>query len=280
MEVEATTGRVVVDGPTLRSARVSQDVPLRRIARTAGMSHGHLSKVEHGEHGRPVTPAILYAYEKCLGIKIAEAVGSGELAQEHRPKQGKDWRPGQLSDFQRRAWRSQVAAVGAGGSVGMPLDRLLHSAGQVRVARPVTDGLRVPLERVAAVLEEAGDLAGAVAHALLWWVIRLRADVDADPLVHAVMARLARRAAREAYTASRHESARVLWLLALEAATAADHPDLRALVLADIAAHHVDVGYHEDALITLRAAEGDERISEETRAALKTVRSGLEPDPS
>jgi predicted transcriptional regulator len=39
---------VVVDGPSLRSARQSQDVPLRKIARNAGMSHGHLSKVERG----------------------------------------------------------------------------------------------------------------------------------------------------------------------------------------------------------------------------------------
>jgi transcriptional regulator with XRE-family HTH domain len=44
-----------VDGPTLRAIRESTGTALRRIARHAGMSHGHLSKVEHGEHGRPVT---------------------------------------------------------------------------------------------------------------------------------------------------------------------------------------------------------------------------------
>ncbi|MGH3682613.1 MAG: helix-turn-helix domain-containing protein, partial [Natronosporangium sp.] len=42
-----------LDGPTLRAVRESIGVPLRRIARQAGMSHGHLSKVERGEHGRP-----------------------------------------------------------------------------------------------------------------------------------------------------------------------------------------------------------------------------------
>jgi hypothetical protein len=31
------------------------------------MSHGHLSKVERGEHGRPVTPAIIAAYERVTG---------------------------------------------------------------------------------------------------------------------------------------------------------------------------------------------------------------------
>ena len=47
------------DGPTLRAIRESMGVPLRRIARHANMSQGHLSKVERGEHGRPITPAIL-----------------------------------------------------------------------------------------------------------------------------------------------------------------------------------------------------------------------------
>lgn len=49
------------DGPTLRSLRESAGVALRKVARIAGMSHGHLSKVERGEPGRPVTPAVLAA---------------------------------------------------------------------------------------------------------------------------------------------------------------------------------------------------------------------------
>src|SRR5690606_27124943 len=60
-------------GPTLRSVRESVRVPLRRVARLAGMSHGHLSKVERGEHGRPVTPAILNAYEKATGVRLTGA---------------------------------------------------------------------------------------------------------------------------------------------------------------------------------------------------------------
>jgi hypothetical protein len=40
------------------------------------MSHGHLSKVERGEHGRPVTPAITAAYERVTGVKLAEAAAS------------------------------------------------------------------------------------------------------------------------------------------------------------------------------------------------------------
>jgi predicted transcriptional regulator len=49
IEAQTTDARtVIVDGPALRSARQSQNVPLRRIATRNGMSHGHLSKVERG----------------------------------------------------------------------------------------------------------------------------------------------------------------------------------------------------------------------------------------
>jgi transcriptional regulator with XRE-family HTH domain len=149
---------IVVDGPTLRSVRDSQGMPLRRIARVAGMSHGHLSKVETGAPGRPVTPRIIYAYEKVLGIRPAEAVAAGEVLSEHRLRKGKCWRPGLMTEHQRRTWRSQVAAVGAGGAVGMPVARLLHSAGQVSVLGPVTVEQVASLERV----EEVGGPARTV----------------------------------------------------------------------------------------------------------------------
>jgi transcriptional regulator with XRE-family HTH domain len=164
---------VIVDGPALRSARDSQGVPLRRIARQAGMSHGHLSKVERGEYGRPVTPAILHAYERVLGFKVADVVASGDLAayDERRTatRSRPDWRPGQLSAFQRQSWRAQVASVGAGGSAGAPSRRLLDAAG--RVAAAVNPG---------------------------------------DPAAMRALERVGGAADR----ASRHESARVLWLTA------------------------------------------------------------------
>lgn len=57
----------VMDGPSLRTLCESFDVPLRWVARTAGMSHGHFGQVERGEYGRSVTPKIQAAYEEILG---------------------------------------------------------------------------------------------------------------------------------------------------------------------------------------------------------------------
>jgi transcriptional regulator with XRE-family HTH domain len=279
-QVRTTAGQeVIVDGPTLRSARQSQNVPMRKVARVAGMSHGHLSKVERGEHGRPVTPAILLAYERVLGIKIADAVASGELAryEERRTKQsGKVWRPGQLSAYQRQTWRAQIAAVGAGGSIGISARRMLDSAGRVTTAIDSDDVATMQsLERIVTVIESGGGLTGTAAHALLGWAIRLPPERTAGnpAALNAVVARLARAAATAAYAANRHESARVLWLLGLNAAAAADHADLRALVLSDIAEQHAAIGYVADAVAILRLADGDERIDGVTRARLKAVRA-------
>jgi transcriptional regulator with XRE-family HTH domain len=99
------------DGPTLRAIRESMGVPLRRVARQAGMSHGHLSKVERGEHGRPITPAILAAYEKVTGVSLADAAAA--LA-EHREgvigRRGNTWQPGQLTDMRRLAFNAALGA--------------------------------------------------------------------------------------------------------------------------------------------------------------------------
>jgi hypothetical protein len=109
---------------------------------------------------------------------------------------------------------------------------------------------------------------------LLGWAIRLPPErTGGKPVaLDAVVARLARAAAAAAYAANRHESARVLWLLGLNAA-AADHADLRALVLSDVAEQHAALGYEGDAVAILRLAEGDERIAGDTRARLKAVRA-------
>lgn len=273
-EVQTNDGQtVMIDGPTLRSARQSQNVSIRRLATVAGVSHSHLSKVENGELGRPVTPAILNAYEKALRIKIADAVAAGELAPDQNLRPGrKYWHPGQMTDHQRLAWRSQVAAVAAGGSAGMPDVRLLHSAGHVAAPTPLADDQVVSVEQVADLLDGLDGLAGAVAHHLLAWTIRL----EPEPRVAAVTARLARRAAAAVLAEHRHESARSLLLLALSAAAKADHPDLQALILADIADQQVTLGYPDDALVALRQAAGDDRISEEARGQLKAIRARAE----
>jgi hypothetical protein len=76
-----------------------------------------------------------------------------------------------------------------------------------------------------------------------------------------------------AFDAHRHDTARHLWTLALEPAVAADEPDLRAHVLADIAAGHNHQADPEDSLYLIRLADGDERTSPAVRAILHGVRA-------
>lgn len=262
---------VMVDGLTLRAARESRNVTMRKVAKVAGFTHGHLSKVERGDDGREVTPAIVHAYEKALGTKIAGIVADGQPPPQ--PHGENAWRSGQMSDGQRRTWRRHVASAAAGSS-------LLRSAGRVPVPRPVTDEQLAALEQIATLLEGAGESAGAVAHALLPWARRLATGVGTSPRMYAVIARLARRAARDRYTAGQHEHARPLWLIGLSAATNADDPDLRALILADVATQHTALGYHDDAMATLRLARGDERLSEHTRATLRTAQALALAEPA
>jgi transcriptional regulator with XRE-family HTH domain len=274
-----------IDGATLRSVRTSQRVSLRRIARATGMSHGHLSAVERGVYGRLVTPAIINAYEKTLGVKLAE-VAAGEI----QPAAGKPrrlpWQSGQMTHAERRQLMVEIAATSAGAGDGTAATRRrLAHAGAMPVDLDNPGGLDV-LERVVDTLDQLAEPAGAVAHLLLNWALTLPDLLVNDRLhgvvfppevqarVQAVISRLARRAAHGAQAGGRQEAARSLYLLAL--AAAADDPDLRGEALADLAQQHVTVGYPEDALGVIRLAEGDERIGETTRARLKAVRSEAE----
>jgi hypothetical protein len=222
----------------------------------------------------------MHAYERALGFKIADVVASGDLAayEERRgaTRSRPDWRPGQLTAFQRQSWRAQVASVGAGGAGGEPSRQMLAAAGKVTAAVHADDPETMrELEQVVTAVESAGQSGGAAAHALMAWAIRLPPERDGGQAagLETAVARLARAAGAAAYRVGRHESARVLWLIGLHAAVSADHADLRALVLSDIAEQSATVGYPRDALVALRQAEGDERISEDTRARLKAVRA-------
>src|SRR4051812_19820190 len=53
-------------GQTLRSARITQNVPLKRIAEDLQVDPSYLSHVEHGR--RTVTSDIIAAYERNLSL--------------------------------------------------------------------------------------------------------------------------------------------------------------------------------------------------------------------
>lgn len=260
------------DGPTLRSVRENLGVPLRRIARRAGMSHGHLSKVERGEHGRPVTPAVINAYEQVTGVSLSGAIakvpdrGGGPAAR--RPP-GKTWRVGQLSDVRRRALTAAFGALSTGGYLGEPVRRLVESTGRpsTPVCPELLDAAQLDLlsaEVTALDLRFGGGLVSQASKAVLRWAVpmldAIGVDDPAGRRVYAAVAGLARRSAWSAFDTLAHEAARGLFRLASYAAVQCGDRDLRAHVLADVAAQYSYTGYHEDGLEIIRIVEGDERV--------------------
>jgi transcriptional regulator with XRE-family HTH domain len=277
---DAQVERAQVDGPSLRAVRESMSVPLRRISRTAGMSHGHLSKVERGEYGRPVTPAILNAYEQVLGVKInVDLINDATMLESTRHKA--TWRPGELGPFRRRNYIANVGMLCAGGVLDQPYGRLVDSAGTVvepnRLGIPEAGQLAQMAETLATLdLRHAGTLAGPLAFVLVRWSARLlvlvRPDDPASGPLHAAVSLVTLRAAWWKVDIGQHDAGRTLFRMALFCATQSFDADLRARVLADIAAHHACVGYGYEALDILRFAQGDERVSPEVQTLLAEVR--------
>jgi transcriptional regulator with XRE-family HTH domain len=268
------------DGPTLRSVRESVRVPLRRVARLAGMSHGHLSKVERGEHGRPVTPAILAAYEKATGVRMTDSkiIGFGDGSAD---TSGAEWRRGRLSDARRRGFNATVAAVAVGGPVGEPILRMIDAIGRPVVPQRIGVGDVVLVEQAARLataedLRAGGGLVSQHARVVLRWAVGLTTaamTVEVNLRLHAAIGQLAARAGWAAFDADAHDAARNLFTVALDAAIQAQDRDLRAHVLADVAAQHNHLGYPDDCLEMVGLVEGDQRISPATRMVLYGVKA-------
>jgi hypothetical protein len=257
----------------LRELRLWAEVGLRAVARRSSgnvrLSDGHLSRVERGL--RPVTPAVLAAYERALGMRI-DPYTINDLTSGSEP-----------DDADRRAFQATVAALAAGtptgGLGGEGEQRLLRDAMYRRVPQRITATDATHLERAALTLRgldlrHGGELTTQMAGQLLHWAAGLR-DAAMTGQVrrrwHAALATLATWAAWSAHDACQRPVARALSVLALDAAVAADEPDLRAHVLADIAAGHNHHWHPVDALHTIRLADGDER----THPAIQTMLHGV-----
>jgi transcriptional regulator with XRE-family HTH domain len=265
------------DGPTLRSVRESAGVPLRRVARQANMSHGHLSKVERGEPGRPVTPAVLAAYEKATGIRLTGVAGHGPTD----PTTGGTWRRGHLSEARRRTLNAKIAAVAVGGPLAEQLGRILDATGRPLIPTRIETADAIQIEHIAALctsidLRYGGGVADQMARALLRWAVGLLEPAGTGPVatrLHAAVAALAQRAGWAAFDADTHDVARSLLTVALYAATRADDADLRAHVIADLAAQHNYLGYPDDCLQLVRFGEVDERVSPAVQMVLAAVKA-------
>jgi transcriptional regulator with XRE-family HTH domain len=259
----------------LRELRLRADVGLRAVTRRssgkARLSDGHLSRVERGL--RPVSPAVLAAYERALGMRI-DAYTLGELT----PGGGPD-------DADRRAFQAMVATLAsshpAGELGGEGEQRLLHDAMYLRIPQQVTTSDVAHLEQAASTLRgldlrHGGELTVQMAGQLLRWAAGLRAASMTAPVRHrwhTAVATLAMWGAWSAHDACQRPVARALSVLALDAAVRADEPDVRAHVLADIAACHNAHGHPVDALRTLRLGGGDERTHPAVQSVLHGVRA-------
>jgi hypothetical protein len=126
-------------------------------------------------------------------------------------------------------------------------------------------------------LRHGGGLVYQMAKAILRWAATM---LDAPRTLPPVQTRLAatvsalsHRAGWAAFDVAAHEPARSLFRLALHTATRGGDPNLRAHVLADVAAQHNQLGYHHDALAVIRLAEGDERVAGPVRMLLHGVKA-------
>jgi hypothetical protein len=249
----------------------------------AGMSHGHLSKVERGEHGRPVTPTILRAYEKVTRVSLTEAAANVAERRDRDTGRGKsDWKPGQLTDMRRRAYNAAIGAITIGGHLGEPVMRLLDSTGRPVTPAPPDDLDMEQLEQQSELLTAmdmryGGGLASQLAKAVLRWAHPM---LDAHSLgeeenrrLHSVIGAIAHRAGWAAFDVHAHEAARSLFRLALYTAAQGEDHNLRGHVLADVAAQHNQLGYWRDALDIVRLGEGDERIAPAVRVVLHGVKA-------
>jgi transcriptional regulator with XRE-family HTH domain len=261
-------------------------VPLRRIARLAGMSHGHLSKVERGEYGRPVTPAIMSAYERTTGVSLSEAAAA--LAEQDQTKLGQRrrklrvWRPGEMPDARRRNYNAAVCAMSVGGYLGEPYGRLLDSTGRPLIPAPPDEIDIIQLEDLTGLvtgldLRYGGGLISQFAKALLRWAAPML-DLVADPApdiarLHRAVAALTLRTAWAAFDSAAHEAARSLFRMALYVAVRGGDPHLRVHIMAEAAAQHNAVGYPEDALELIRVVEGDDRAAPQVRIVLQGVKA-------
>jgi transcriptional regulator with XRE-family HTH domain len=263
-----------VNGAVLRLLRERAGVGLRAVARRSrggmAVSDGHLSRVERGQ--RPVTPAVLAAYERRLGMRITAETVAEALS---------DDRAADRAD--RHQFHSRIAAILLGtpapGDHGNELLRAAEEAllppgqvGQVDIEH---------VEQAAALVRDldlrfGGIMASHLGRRLLRWALPLRTASMTDPTrvrLHTALASLACWSAWAAFDAHRHDTARHLWGLALENAVSADQPDLRAHVLADIAASHNHHRCPADSLHLIRLADGDERTHPAIRVILHGVRA-------
>lgn len=256
------------DGEALRRLRTARGVSQATVARRAGVSTGHLSRVEAGD--RLPSPAVLNGYEQALGIRLRAAGAGDTLGTDEDAEQ-----------MRRRAFIADVAAIAAGGPLGEPITRALATLDAVDIPARVGMSDVAQVEQAETMfttwdLRFGGGLAREMAGTQLRWATRLLDAPMSDSVrlrLHSAVGSLAERAAWSSFDAGRHEPARSLFKVAVYAATEADDADLRAHILSDIATQHLYLRDPTGCLKVIRMAEGDDRVSPGVRFVLHGVKA-------
>jgi hypothetical protein len=232
------------------------------------ISDSHLSRVERGQ--RPVTPAIVAAYERSLRMRITAETVAEALADDHASEQA-----------DRAQFHTTITAVLLGAPApGGHGDSLLRAAEEAHLPPAHVGHIDIHhVEQAAAMIRNldlrfGGLLTAHIGRRLLRWALPLRTATMTDETLlrlHTALGTLAWATAWAAFDAHRHDTARTLWALALECAVTADQPDLRAHILADIAACYNHHAHPTGALHLIRLADGDER----THPAIRTILHGV-----
>ena len=262
------------DPAHLRDARCRASVSQAVVARYAGVSVGHISRVERGE--RPATPAVIRGYEQALGNCLVSlpARTDGDTLMVNRIGEDAD-------DMKRRAFTAAIAAIAAGGPLTDPITRSLAALGDTAIPAHVGTADVIQVEQAEQMfttwdLRFGGGLATEMAKTQLRWATSLldaQMNQTTRRQLHAAVGSLAERAAWSAFDSGRQDAARTLFKLAIHAASEADDANLSAHILSDIATQHLYLGHPDEAIRLLRLAEGDERISPAVRFVLHEVKA-------
>lgn len=253
-----TTGR------DLRELREARGLSLDDLSAASGASKGHLSRVERGE--RPVTPALIHAYEMTLGIPVAATADTDD-----------EWAiEGTVDDVRRRELLGSIAAASLGTAALEPLARIfdIHDT-PARIGLSDVQAVERATELYMSMdLARQGDVAAAMARgALRWATSALKGSMDASTRerLRAATGLLADRLGWGTFDAGATPQAMQLLTFALDAAAKGPDRDLRAHIMLDLSTVLTEMGRPADGVEVLRMALGDERISSAEQANLHAV---------
>lgn len=256
----------MITGSDLRTARLSTHprVALAVIAAYAGVTAGHLSRVENGV--REPTYKIVGAYEQALGAKIAATSAGGSSST--------------VDDMHRRSVIGLIAAASVGGAtLAEPLTHLLNGLPAPEPPTRVGPGEVEAVEQACDLytgldLQYGGGLAAEIGRGSLRWACTLLGQPAAPATLdrlHAAVGALTDRIAWSWYDAGALGTADRLFAQALNTAAQSKDRDLRAHILLNYSTLCFDAGRAPEALEVLRLALGDERITAVERANLHAV---------